>query len=230
MSRKNGKDYLFLIWKQPETRRQYIVGVLSKNGGFEFEYAKDINEARENGFSGMESFKDFNRTYKSEKLFPVFSSRLPDKKRRGIDDILKKYNMDKYDEYLLLKNSGARLPIDTFEFIDPIFDEEEVVLRNFYIAGISHYLNCKNNVCDFSNVNIHNGDKLILKLEPDNVRDKYAVEIYTLDNVKLGYVPRYYSRQVTERIKKNNKVVCEVLEFSPYANCRECIRIKLYIN
>lgn len=30
MSRKNGKDYLFLIWKQPESRRQYVVGILSK--------------------------------------------------------------------------------------------------------------------------------------------------------------------------------------------------------
>lgn len=46
MSRKNGKDYLFLIWKQPESRRQYVVGILSKNGGFEFAYAEDIDEAR----------------------------------------------------------------------------------------------------------------------------------------------------------------------------------------
>ena len=230
MSRKNGKDYLFLIWKHPESRRQYVVGILSKNGGFEFAYAEDIDEARKNGFSGIEAFKDFNKKYKSTKLFPVFSSRLPDKKRRGIEKILQKYNMNEYDEYLLLKNSGARLPIDTFEFIDPIFDEEEIVLRYFYIAGISHYLPCENNICDFSNVNIHNGDKLILKLEPENSKDEYAVEIYNVEGVKLGYIPRYYSRQVTERINKNNIVVCEVLEFNPDANCRECIRIKLCIN
>ena len=47
MSRKNGKDYLFLIWKQPESRRQYVVGILSKNGGFEFAYAEDIGDLPE---------------------------------------------------------------------------------------------------------------------------------------------------------------------------------------
>ena len=105
MSEKNGKDYLYLIWKHPETRRQYIVGILSKNGVFEFEYGKDVEEARKNGFNGIAAFDEFDKKYKSEKLFPVFASRLPDKKRRGISDILKKYNLEEYDEYLLLKNS-----------------------------------------------------------------------------------------------------------------------------
>ena len=35
------------------------------------------------------AFDEFDKKYKSEKLFPVFASRLPDKKRRGISDILK---------------------------------------------------------------------------------------------------------------------------------------------
>ena len=93
VSEKNGKDYLYLIWKHPETRRQYIVGILSKNGVFEFEYGKDVEEARKNGFKGIAAFDEFDKKYKSEKLFPVFASRLPDKKRRGISDILKKYNL-----------------------------------------------------------------------------------------------------------------------------------------
>ena len=137
MSTKNGKDYLYLIWKHPETRKQYIVGILSKNGLFEFEYGKEIDEARKNGFQGIAAFEDFSKKYTSEKLFPVFASRLPDKKRRGISDILKRYNLDEYDEYLLLKNSGARLPIDTFEFIDPIFDDEKKCLQKFL------YCRCK---------------------------------------------------------------------------------------
>jgi len=35
MSIKDGKDYIYLVWKETETRRQYIVGQLSKNGQFE---------------------------------------------------------------------------------------------------------------------------------------------------------------------------------------------------
>ena len=36
MSVKDGRDYLLLIWKEPKSRRRYLVGELSKNGQFEF--------------------------------------------------------------------------------------------------------------------------------------------------------------------------------------------------
>ena len=55
--------------------------------------------------------------YRSEELFPAFSSRLPDRKRKDIDKILKKYNLDEYDTYELLKRSGAKLPIDNLQFV-----------------------------------------------------------------------------------------------------------------
>ena len=32
MSIKDGKDYLYLIWKSEKSRKQYIVGQLIKNG------------------------------------------------------------------------------------------------------------------------------------------------------------------------------------------------------
>lgn len=230
MSAKNGRDYLYLIWKQPETRKQYIVGVLSKNGLFEFEYGKETDEARKNGFKGIEAFEDFSKKYTNKKLFPVFASRLPDKKRRGISDILKRYGLEEYDEYLLLKKSGARLPIDTFEFIDPIFDDEETASRDFFVAGVRHYLPCSNDKCNFEKVNIKTDDILALKLEPDNEFDPDAVEIFNSDNVKLGYVPRYYSKQVTKMINSNKKAVCKVIQFNPNSNCRECIKVNLTIS
>lgn len=229
MSTKNGKDYLYLIWKHPETRKQYIVGILSKNGLFEFEYGKEIDEARKNGFQGIAAFEDFSKKYTSEKLFPVFASRLPDKKRRGISNILKRYNLDEYDEYLLLKNSGARLPIDTFEFIDPIFDDEETISRDFFIAGVRHYLPHCEDKCNFDNVNLNTNDELILELEPDNEFDSNAVEIFNSDNIKLGYIPRYYSSQVAKMMEENKKVTCKVIEFNPNTNCRECIKVNLTI-
>lgn len=229
MSKKNGKDYLYLIWKHPETRRQYIVGILSKNKLFEFKYDGEFKEAKASGFSGLIAFKNFEETYVSEKLFPVFASRLPDRKRKDIKKILEKYKIEEYDEYLLLKNSGARLPIDTFEFIDPIFSDEKEVEREFFIAGIRYYIKKCDNQCNFENIQIDVGDDLVLKLEPKNKFDKYAVEIYNKDNVKLGYIPRYYSEQVTLNIKNDKNVVCTVIEFSPNSNCWECIKVKLKI-
>lgn len=120
MSQRDGRDYLYLIWKSEQSRKQYVVGQLIKNGQFEFQYVKDIENAINDGFTPLLCFPDINKVYTDTKLFSVFTSRLPDKKRRDIQNILKKYGLEEFDEYMLLKRSGARLPIDSLEFIDPI--------------------------------------------------------------------------------------------------------------
>ena len=57
MSVKDGRDYLYLIWKCASNRRQYIVGQLSKNGQYEFRYGEEIEEAMEKGFMPLISLK-----------------------------------------------------------------------------------------------------------------------------------------------------------------------------
>lgn len=131
MSIKNGNDYLYLIWKSGQSGQQYIVGQLTKNSRYEFQYCDEVKNAIEDGFAPLLCFPDLNKQYEDEKLFSVFSSRLPDKKRKNIKDILKKYELEDYDEYALLKRSGARLPIDNLEFIDPILDGEKDITRIF---------------------------------------------------------------------------------------------------
>ena len=142
MSVKDGKDYLYLIWKCSSNRRQYIVGQLSKNGQYEFCYCEEFNEAVKEGFSPLISFEDTNRVYKSQELFPAFSSRLPDRKRKDINKILKRYGLEQYDSYELLKRGGAKLPIDNLQFIDPILNFSQEFKKSFYLAGVRHYLGC----------------------------------------------------------------------------------------
>lgn len=77
------------------------------------------------------SFEKLDTVYKSEKLFPVFASMLPDRKRKDIGRILEKYGLDEYDAYQLLKKSGAKLPIDNLQFIDPILDYNCSLKKSF---------------------------------------------------------------------------------------------------
>ena len=77
------------------------------------------------------SFEKLDTVYKSEKLFPVFASMLPDRKRKDIGRILEKYGLDEYDAYQLLKKSGAKLPIDNLQFIDPILDYNGSLKKSF---------------------------------------------------------------------------------------------------
>ena len=72
MSVKDGKDYLYLIWKCSSNRRQYIVGQLSKNGQYEFCYCEEFNEAVKEGFSPLISFEDTNVFTKARSFFQHF--------------------------------------------------------------------------------------------------------------------------------------------------------------
>ena len=71
MSLQNGKDYLYLIWQDSVSRRQFIVGQLSKNGRYEFRYTDDISLALKAGFQPLVAFEDISKTYYSDQLFPA---------------------------------------------------------------------------------------------------------------------------------------------------------------
>lgn len=222
MSSKNNRDYIYLIWKDNDSRTQYTVGELSKNGKYEFKYIIEINEAIKKGFKPFISMNDINKTYCSDELFPIFSSRLPDERRRDIDKILQKYELSEYDEFELLRKSGTELPIDTLKFIDPKLDRE----KDFYLAGVRYYLGCDKTDCEkVTNVNVN--DVLKLVPEPENKKDKHAIAVYD-GNKKVGYIPRYYNKQILKRLKnENNEYELIIKEFNKNNRCSECIKVTL---
>lgn len=227
MSRKDGRDYLYLIWKEPISRRNYIVGQLSKNSQYEFSYGHEVELAIKEGFELLIPFDEIDKVYKSDTMFPTFSSRLPDSKRRGIERILAKYDLKEFDEYKLLKRSGARLPIDSLEFIDPILKEHNgEIKRIFHISGVRHYIGCDGDNCERS-LHLNAGERLSLELESTNEFDRNAVKIIYQNNDHIGYLPRYYSESVTEYLKEGAKYECRVVEVNKDRNCHECIKIKL---
>ena len=217
-------NYLYLIWKDPQTRQNFIIGKLYRGEKYTFEYFKDVGKAENNGWTKFEVFPE-EKTYESEVLFPVFASRLPDKKRRDIDKILEKYNLSEYDEFELLRKSGARLPIDTYSFIDPIFPMEQTVQCDFFVMGVRHYMLCQGKDCSLlSGVNI--GDELSFEMEPENNYDANAIKVKTKLGEALGYVPRYYSAVIGEYLKKGMTYSCKIIDISLYQDCSECIKVR----
>ncbi len=57
-------------------------------------------------------------------------------------------------------------------------------LTKFYVAGFVYYEG------ETVISSLKDGDELIIKQEPGNPYDRRALEIFTIGNVKLGYVPR----------------------------------------
>ena len=221
----NNEKYLLLIWKDPQTRRNFTIGKLSYNGSYSFEYDDEIIEAEQVGWELLKAFPE-RKIYESETLFPIFSSRLPDKKRRDIQKILEKYDLEAFDEYELLRKSGARLPIDTYELIDPILPEQQTIDRDFFIMGIRHYAACTGVNCD-QLMSVALGDLLILEAEPANNYDIFAIRVLTKKGEHLGYIPRYYSHAVAEKLANGVTYSCQVVEVHRNHECSECVKVKL---
>lgn len=220
--------YLYLIWKDPDTRRNYTIGKLSyEDGKYLFCYLPDAEEAKEVGWEYLKSFPD-NKTYVSDIVFPAFSSRLPDRKRRGIEAILRRYGLDHYDEFEFLRRSGARLPIDTYEFIDPILPEDVTVQKEFYVMGIRYKSPCQGEVCE-QMVPVSVGETLQLVPEPENEFDENALRLVTSEGQHLGYVPRYYNKEILARLAKGTTYSCIVIELNQAGLCSECVKVRLNI-
>ena len=219
------KDYIYLVWQNPKTRNRTVVGLLKRNGKYEFKYTNLAKKAQEDGFKLLLAFPKIDKKYTNEKMFPVFSSRIPSENRVDIDEILKKYNMEKYDEFELLKRTGAKTPLDTLEFIDPILNlKDENIVRDFFIAGTRY--NCKQDYHEKINIE----DDVILECDIKNKADKYAVKMI-VDNIFVGFVPKYYSKEITLFLKQNRKYTCKIINKNiNINNCEECLRVRLTLN
>ena len=100
-----------VLWKE------ILIGDVSKNDNeYIFKYNKEgVEKASQIGFKYIVGFKDIEQEYISEKLFPVFTSRIPPKNRHDIDKILNKLELSEYDEIDILKRTNAKCYTDELE-------------------------------------------------------------------------------------------------------------------
>lgn len=193
---------LWLIWKEPKERRRYVIGELiyDENSYF-FKYVNpELDDARKVGFNYFPGFYDLEKTYESKSLFANIETRLPNPNRPDYLEILNVYGLEigscKMD---ILRKTKGRLLTDNFEFI-PVFDEKKI---EFEVAGTRYYLT-DSSLKEELKIN----DNLELEMENENLKDEFAIKVnYVIDDKKhqLGYVPRYYSKQLTKLLK--NKVM-----------------------
>ena len=218
---------LWLIWKEPLSHRRFKIGILIKlNDGYEFSYVDpELGEARKVGFNFFPGFNDLSKTYKNNELFINIASRLPNKGRIDYLEILNSYNLDKESsDFDILKATRGRTLTDNYEFV-PAFDLNKI---EFDVAGTRH---CKdiNKCIDFLKIN----RVLYLEPEPNNKNDENAVKVVLKENGKLyhlGYVPRYYSKELLNELNKGAKysAMIQNLKFnSPFSDENIVANVKL---
>ena len=180
------------------------------------------------GFEPLIAFPNLDEVYESYDIFPAFSSRLPDKRRKDVKEILEKYKLEVYDAFELLKKSGGKLPTDSLEFIDPIFLEERNIEREFYVAGTRHHDYCKGENKS-ANFKININEELILEKDINNEHDIYAVKVKNKGNKCIGYIPMFFSKEISEVIDNNRETKCIEINNECNSACEECIKIRLNI-
>ena len=186
---------LWLIWKQPTSRRRYKIGtLLIEQKQYTFRYDDEINDAKSDGFTCFPGFEDINKTYESTSMFPNIFSRLPNKKRPDYKNILMFYNLkeDASDDEILAATKG-KLVTDNYEFVQA-FNEKNIL---FDIVGTRHSKDLQK--CLHS---LKKGMKISLELDKTNEHDKYAIKVL-LESMHIGFVPRYYSKNLTKLLEKN---------------------------
>lgn len=91
-------------------------------------------------------------------------------------NFLEKNDQGELIQYLLHNETGMTLPTPF---------ERDIYLFDTYVAGTTHI----EGIDDLA-ASLRDGDRLVFYREPDNPHDPQAIRIETLEEEKIGYVPR----------------------------------------
>jgi hypothetical protein len=82
----------------------------------------------------------------------------------------------------------------------------DIFLLETHVAGLHYY--------DIHKLTmpLQTTDTLLLRREPTNSHDELAIEIFTLNNGKLGYVPRHRNPVLARLMDAGKTLVAEVAE------------------
>lgn len=204
---------LWLIWKDPNARQRYKIGSLKQlsDSHYTFSYTNpDLDDAIQAGFRVFFGFDNLTKEYTSTQLFANIASRLPNPARPDYLAILNRYNLSEHSsDFEILRATRGRLLTDTYEFV-AAYDPNKI---EFDIAGTQH----SPNIEEWKQL-IRIDDSLILQPEPDNKYDSNAIKVLWRradKQFELGYVPRYYTKDLTKILKTGTPYSAMIQSLNP---------------
>lgn len=181
---------VFVIWKDSEDGMWHPVAKLSRLAtGYRFNYTRGANN---NNFIPFPRMESLSGVYHSASLFSFFTNRLIPVNRPEFKKMLEwsAIDLESYDELDLLGVSGGARKTDEFRIISEpeVTSDNEYKIR-FFISGV-RYLE-ERNIARFNLLEA--GEELKLVFENDNQYDSKAVLVSTIDDISIGYCPKYFN-------------------------------------
>jgi hypothetical protein len=186
---------VYVAWRNPHTTAWYPIGRIQQiEDTFHFVYLKGAQLA--DGFKPLIQFPNFEISYQSSTLFPVFSNRLMVQGREDFHAYLSWLKLDPHQAGGLpeLALSGGARVGDTFElFAVPEKPQDGNYDIGFFLHGARHLpIETQKNI-----EHLYLGSELRLVGDPRNIWDQCAQQIFTGD-LFIGYVPKYLSCDIAQ--------------------------------
>jgi hypothetical protein len=210
---------LFLAWQDKRvTRGWFPVGrldVLGDKGPYRFRYIKGAERARDRaGFDALMDFPDWNRTYESSVLFPLFMNRIIPAGRRDFADYLRMLDLpDGSEPAEILEVDGGYRATDSFEVFPRIERAPDGAFRSrFFLHGWRHV----NREAQQRMDRLQPGEGLYVTIELTNPATQLAVQIQTEDYYMIGWAPRYLVGDLVHAIAQSPGEYCaSVVRINP---------------
>ena len=198
---------LYLAWQDKAKSRQWFpVGRLDArvaDSYFKFRYTRGAEQARSrSGFLPLLSFPQFDRTYESAELFPLFKNRVLSEGRGDFSEYLRHLGLspEHADPIEILSVDGGYRATDSLEVFPRIERHPDGGFRcRFFLHGW-RYVNASAQARLDA---LAPGDKLVASIEINNPATGLAVQIQTTDYHMIGWTPRYLVNDLIKAIEQS---------------------------
>ena len=199
---------LFVAWHTelpsprwgPVAKVDAMRGAVGNSVSYRFCYTHGARSLE--GFQPFDGMTDLDTVYQAEAMFPLLLNRLLPRSRPEYRDFLRWNDFNPADPpepLVLLQRSEGIKKTDAVEvFPCPVPDDHGCYLNYFFVHGLRYQLDRSDAIQALSQM--HSGDRLTLRCEPDNPVDPFAVAIDS-GGTHIGYAPRYLAHDLTRLLR-----------------------------
>jgi len=196
-------DLVYLAWQAPVSKGWHVVGALTTVSGareaFEFHYTKGALAS--DSFTPFSGMNDLNKSYISDKLFPLFHNRLLSQKRPEYPKLIRWLGLSESEATPLniLARSGGTRETDNLQMFRRIkIDESGYLKHYFFLHGINYLDSSATNRID----RLEQGERLSFCKDIQNTYDSQAVLVRAKNPAEIiGYCPRYLAQDINELLE-----------------------------
>lgn len=191
---------LVVTWQHPADRNIEPVGFLDYDGQcYRFGYIRHALSVK--GFNPLLGFRDLNRAYSSEMLFPLFAQRVMDPRRPDYQRYVERLGLDEEaSPWEQITRSQGRRQGDTIQLLPQPTTDGHALTCLFLVNGVRHVPDVPR-ILDGQQIEVtkeqveaalerlHPGEALRLAREPGNKVNPLALMVMAPAATPIGWVP-----------------------------------------